>query len=101
MITFSLLQTGNPLLDRVQQNILRAFEALGETLNIARVVADKAIATGDTAVPHGLGRVPRGYIVVKRSAGEVVFDGAGAHPRPAEFINLRASAAVTVSLVFF
>lgn len=98
---FESLQTGNGFLDRIQQNILRAFLALGETLDVARVVADKAIATGDTPVPHGLGRVPRGYIVVKRSAAETVYDGAAPHARPAEFINLRASAAVTCSLVFF
>jgi len=58
-----------------------------------------ALTTSEKKVEHGLGRAPIGWIVVKQSANAVIWqpnsDLSGV------FLNLQASAAVTVSLWVF
>lgn len=48
-------------------------------------------AGADVNVPHGLGRIPAGYLVVGRSASITVYDGAA--PSSADYLVLRASGA--------
>jgi hypothetical protein len=56
-------------------------------------------ANAAVAVVHGLGRVPTGFIVYQRSANLVVYDGVS--PNTSSTLNLRASAAGTVSGICF
>lgn len=51
----------------------------------------------DTAVPHGLGRAPNGYIIVKRSANMVIFDGSTENTD--SVLYLRTSATGTASVI--
>lgn len=89
------------LLSRLQDNIVAALLPLeGSPLYRVVVVRDVAIGTSSTEIAHGLGYMPTGYIVVKRSANATVYDGA-AHSTPSMFINLTASSAVTVTLLVF
>jgi hypothetical protein len=50
----------------------------------------------DTSLAHGLGRVPSGYLVLKRSANMVVYDGSNAWT--SQNIYLRASAAGSITV---
>lgn len=56
-------------------------------------------ANTDTALTHGLGRVPTGYIIIKRSASMVVYDGSAAWT--SQLIYLKASATGTVTVLVF
>lgn len=56
-------------------------------------------ANTDTALVHGLGRVPSGYLVVRRSANMTVYDGANAWT-PAN-AYLRASSAGSITVFVF
>ena len=49
-------------------------------------------------IEHGLGRVPRGYLVVSRATANVVYDGVS--PSDQNYIYLRANGALTAKIVF-
>lgn len=100
MAEFVYQQTGSAPLDRVQSNILTAFRALGTVVDFGRTFDDFAVGTGDTRLDHGLGRAIKGFLVVRQHGSASVFEGTPS-TAPAVFLNLRASAAVTVTLVVF
>ena len=64
-----------------------------------RLLEDLAVSTTATDFPHGLGRVARGYFIVKANAGVTLFDTAST--TPAVMIKLTASATATISLWVF
>lgn len=88
----------------------RQFDAITEW---ARPVTNSAILDGVlveqialgagtvTQVQHMLGRVPRGWAVVRRSADARVWDAPEGSPASDKLLALRANAAVTVSLWVF
>lgn len=82
-------------LESIMQAVLRA-----PLDDAAAIVENVVLGTSDVQVPHGLGRPPRGWIVVKANAGETVFS-ITISSNLAKFINLRASGTVTVSILFF
>ncbi len=67
------------------------FPLLGQTIDAA-----------DTAIPHAMGRIPNGYLVIRNTPGGVVFDGTnhGTDWTP-QAIVLRASIAGTYGLMLF
>lgn len=56
------------------------------------------LTTGNTEVPHNLGRVPRYAVAVLLSANAVVFSDT-AHADPRNYIYLKASAACTANVL--
>lgn len=57
-----------------------------------------ALSTANTEVYHGLGRAPRFVLGVMLSANAVVFVDTP-HGDPRNFVNLKASAAVTANVL--
>ncbi len=81
-----------------------ARNAIKDIANISLVsgvlLSDVSIATTATRVSHGLGRVPKGWFVVDRTADARVYrDSTGTERKT--FLTLKASAACTVSLWIF
>lgn len=58
-----------------------------------------SVANANTAVPHGLNRVPVGYFITSRSASVIVYDGTSANTSTT--LNVRASAMGSVNLIVF
>ena len=54
-----------------------------------------------TNIKHKLGRKPRGYIVIRKSAAQTVFEEAGDYDNRKLFLKLKACGAVTVNLWIF
>ena len=54
-----------------------------------------------TDIKHKLGRKPRGYIVIRKSAAQTVFEEAGDYENRKLFLKLKASGTVTVNLWIF
>ena len=54
-----------------------------------------------TNIKHKLGRKPRGYIVIRKSAAQTVFEEAGDYANRKLFLKLKACGAVTVNLWIF
>jgi hypothetical protein len=100
-VTASLPLTGDDKVDRALQALAQGLrEGERGLLAGAVLVEDVALTTSETRVFHGLGEPIRGWFPVRKSANAVVYEGT-ASSTPAAYINLRASAAVTVTLVFF
>lgn len=57
-----------------------------------------ASANTDVTVNHGLGRVPRGYLIIGVNAASIIYDGAG--EPTSTTIKLKASAACTAKILF-
>lgn len=94
---FSPQRTGDESTDRNLDAIAQAFVDLQRDLLLLRFTIDSAaIATSETKVAHGLGRVPRGRIILSQSADARVWDSKAAD---AQWLYLRASSAVTVKLL--
>lgn len=65
------------------------------------LIEDLPLTTAAKNVAHGLGRPVAGYIVIKRNANAVVYDNESTNTKKTQFLILRASATVTVSLWVF
>ena len=66
------------------------------------IVEDVDLVSGSfTSVEHKLGRKPRGYLVIRKSAAQTVYEDVGDYDNRKLFIKLRASGTVTVNLWVF
>ena len=87
---------------RLQDAIDAAFRKLLSIARIAdgRLLENVVVTTAATEVPHGLGREPRGWIVVRSSVALSVYEAA---PSDYPTLNLRLTATGTdvVSLWVF
>jgi hypothetical protein len=81
-------------------------EVLNPILNAAIIdgviLKDIDLVSGSfTSVEHKLGRKPRGYLVIRKSAAETVYEDAGDYDSRKLFLKLKASGSVTVNLWVF
>lgn len=99
MSFFKALQSAD--LGRVQDLLEKAFDKLEAfTFSAPALVANVAIRATDTPVFHGLGRPPKGWIIVRRSALATDCEGATS-TAPALFVNLKANTPFTATILFF
>tara|TARA_R100000458_G_scaffold51246_1_gene51948 strand:+ start:1527 stop:1889 length:363 start_codon:yes stop_codon:yes gene_type:complete len=91
------------LLNETQNNVEQVLKPI-----LASQVADgvlikdvSLVSASFTEVSHKLGRKPAGYIVVRKSAAETVFEDAGDYNNRQLFLRLKSSGAVTVNLWIF
>lgn len=101
MNLLSPLNVADKDLDRVQERVSDAFSKVSrlfvDTTHIISVQLNNAT---DTVVYHGLSKPPRGWIVCWANAAASIYEGAQSTSYSTS-VNLRASATVTVSLLFF
>lgn len=89
-------------LNQVQSNVAQAVsEFIKSPLLDGRLIEDLSLTTSSTRIEHKLGRVPRGYLIVKRNANAQVYDTLSSEGSPELFLPLTASGNVTVSLWIF
>ena len=66
------------------------------------ILEDIDLVSGSfTDIEHKLGRKPRGYLVIRKSAAQTVYEEAGDYDNRKLFMKLRASGSVTVNLWVF
>lgn len=99
------LQTQDEDLRKVQENVAKAVEPLllGP---FAGAVLTNAVTLGASAfqlVPHGLGRIPSGWLLVAPNAGVLVWEDSNSshNADPTAFLFVIASAAVTCRFLVF
>jgi len=97
---FKSLSTKDKVLDRVQNNIeIFSDSVIKNPLLDGMLLEDIALTTTETQVNHKLGRVPNGWIIVKKNAAQDVYEsGTTLTDR---FLSLTAAGTVTVSLWVF
>lgn len=76
----------------------RGTQSVNTTISDGQLIENVDLTTTATTVPHALGRVPKGYIVVGSSDIAAVYHET---PHARASISLRASATTTVSLWVF
>ena len=98
----ALIQHDDETVNRIQRNSLDALAYLYALPTSKNQVLRKDIklTTADARVAHGIGQPCQGWIVVRNNANAVVFE-VTASPDPKNSVLLRASAACTVTLLFF
>ena len=66
------------------------------------ILEDIDLVSGSfTSIEHKLGRKPRGYLIIRRSTAQTVYEDAGDYDNRKLFLKLRASGSVTVNLWVF
>jgi hypothetical protein len=99
--TFRRLNTGDEALDRVQSAVVDALQGQLPSVFEGGIVIEgvQLLSTGPTVLQHGLGRLPLGYLVLKRNAAATIWDTPT--PAPASTLKLETTADVTVTLLVF
>ena len=102
-MSYAVQRTGDEVVNRNLDAIKQELDALRAALAVlgGQVLEDVSLTTSDTEVFHALAKPNVRYIPIKLSTNAVVYDGATASTRPRQSITLRASAAVTATLVLF
>ena len=100
---FERFPTSNETLSMIQERIEDAVLPITESSIIDGVlIQGQTLSSGSTStVSHNLGRNIKGYIVVKRSAAQHVFDVQDTNDNPNTTLLLTASGTVTVDLWVF
>lgn len=102
MERFSPLPSADPVLNVVQAQLQRILGGLvGVELLEGRLVEGVSLAAGSNEFAHGLGRVLRGWAVVRRSSAATLYDTQDTNTRADKTLQLTASATITVSLWVF
>lgn len=98
--TFKTVTTASTELDRVQQNIgLFTTPLINNPMLDGMLLEDVVLTTSETNVPHMLNRPYMGWTLVNKNAQADVW--VSSSTQDTIFLNLTASAAVTVSLWVF
>ena len=80
------------------QDVINGRLSLADNNILKKVGVDFTAADTDTVINHGLSRAPRGYFVISRTAGMIVYDGSKAST--VTQITLKSSAIGTAQIVF-
>ena len=101
-MTVAHIVTDDADLDRQLRAVTEALNEFSEGILADPVlVEDLAFASGtEQTVFHGMNRIARGWLIVKKNAAVDIHESSTADDLRSS-INLTASAAATVSLLFF
>lgn len=101
MKAFKTLQMDDDKLSRFQDNVEEAIRPVIQKQIIDGVLLqDVSLTSGqDNNVSHKLGRIPIGYIPVKKSAQSTIWDETST--APSSLLNLHCSTSCVVSLWVF
>jgi hypothetical protein len=96
-----IFDTNDEQTAQLQSGVVGALNQLqASPLTGAQLITGVIIIAGTpTIVPHGLNKVPTGYLVVSANAASSTW--LGTSPAPASVLSLQASATVTVNILVF
>lgn len=105
-MAFRQIQTGDKNLEAIQDNVADALRPLENAPTAkTQLVTTLALTTGqDNLVPHGLGRIPRFWVLAGINVSATVWNPASAslqnQASNVRLINFQCSANCTVSILF-
>lgn len=92
-------QSNDPELNRFQDLVVPEVNKLLDVAILkGKLVEGLSITTSAQSFEHSLGRTPKGYIVISRSANAAVYNPSAATDR---YLTLQGSAAVTINIWVF
>ena len=90
---------GTDTVARSLQEVEAAFNGLVEVPFLeGRAIGDLDLSTTELKVAHGLGRKPKGFIVLTQDAAQVIYESSASD---ATHLNLKAGGAVTADVWVF
>ena len=89
--------------NNAQEHVESVINPLLDSAIIDGVIVEDVVLNNSTftEVEHKLGMKPRGYLVIRKSAAQTVFEDAGDYANRKLFLRLKSSAALTVNLWIF
>lgn len=96
------INTTDRIINMIQDNISNIVEpiASSEILD-SLILPNVVLKTGSNSIPHKLTRTLVGWFIVRQRSAGTVYDTQDTNPNPAVFLNLTASANMTVDLYVF
>ena len=104
MISFKKLFTKDDELRRVQEEVALGFAQVDRNPSLNGVILSSVVLAGasaDTKIDHGLGRSPRGFVILSKNATADVWTSTTTNARPELTLIVKSSAAVTVTVWIF
>lgn len=107
IVPFRKIQTDEPMLKRVQDNLEQVFDGLNSSFLLNSVLQNGInaqgilLSIGDNFISHQLNRIPLGYFITKKNAAVDVYTSSTVSPDPIRLIVLVSTANATVNIVFF
>lgn len=99
---FPQVQTDDRNVNQLQKNIQQSLGPVIANPLVSGVILESvSLASGDNTIPHKLGRVLQGWVVVRKRAASEIFDKQDSNPTPEVTLVLNASVAVVVNLYVF
>lgn len=99
-IPFRKIKTTDLKLDQVQTNIAITAESLkNNPLLYGNLIENIDLSTTAINIPHKLGRLYKGWIITAQNAAETIYSDSTY--LPTQYLNLKATGSVTVSLWVF
>ena len=100
--SFKKVRTEDAPLRLVQDSLtLTLDQVIRREILDGNLVEDVNLINGLNLVDHGLGRIPKGFIIVKRNDLHVVWNVASTKMVPKRNMALQSNGAMTVSFWFF
>lgn len=101
MREFKKLNVASMDLNRVQDNVETVLLSLRTPFSDSLLLTNIQVVSGDNSIPHKLGRVLQGWLVVGISAGVTLYDKQASNPLKDKILILHSSGTATMSLVVF
>ena len=99
---FRKIINGDRAQTQLQTNIEQAVADVIKTpLLNGRLISNVALTVGETKIEHKLGRIPTGYLIIKKSTSATVYDNLSTEVRADLYLPLVASADCLVSVWVF
>jgi len=93
--------TGDPVIEELQDNAEPIMKRVEGAFSLDGVLLKKKTINGATIVTHGLGRVPQGFVVIRRRGNVVVYDDQDNNNNAAKTLKLNSASSVEVDLWVF
>ena len=91
----------DPVIEELQDNAEPIMRKVQDAFLLDGVLLKKKTVNGATVVPHGLGRAPAGYVVIRRRGNVLVYDDQDSNKNPRKTLNLNSASSVEVDLWVF
>ena len=95
------INNGVPTIEQLQDNAEPIMRRVESAFLLDGVLLTKKTINGVTFLSHGLGRAPKGYVIVRRRADVLVFDDQDNNPSPDTSLKLNTSASVVADVWVF
>jgi len=89
------------VIEELQDNAEPIMQKVQDAFLLDGVLITKQTIDGATVIRHGLGRAPKGFIVIRRRGNAVVYDDQDSNKNATKTLTLNAASSVEVDLWVF